>query len=117
MSRRSPPYTPLCNRHLRFYFSNPERTEFQDSIAERQFKAARDAVTAIPESDRQWLADIIWPTRSTGDLLDCYIGQRLENRGLSEQEIDRFYWLLLRVNRQIAISLQYISPTTKNERK
>lgn len=109
MSRRAPAYTPLCNRHVRFYFSNPERQQFQDVVSERQFLAVKAAVSELPEQDRQWLKSVIFPSSRNADLLDAYIWQRLEMQGVSRAEVDRFSQMLLRINRKIAISLGYVS--------
>ena len=106
MSKRAPEYAPMCNKHLRFYFANPNRTEFRSYLAQRQFTAVETVIKTLSDSERKWLEAII-PGSNGRDLLDSYIVQNLKDSGASEAEIDRFYRLLRRVNLKIAICLGY----------
>ena len=106
MSKRAPEYTPMCNKHLRFYFSNPNRTEFRSVLAQRQFSAVEKALKTLSTHERDWLKTII-PGTNGRDLLDSYIARNLKDSGSSAADIESFYNLLRRVNIKIAICLEY----------
>lgn len=108
MSRRSPSYAPMCNQHLRFYLSNPKRTVFRDSLAEKQFKATQVVFESLSPYWQAQLQQVL-PNRDTYDLLDSYIYKRLRDSGASSCEIDSFYNTLRFVHREIAIALGYIT--------
>lgn len=112
MSRRAPEYMPMCNKHLRFYFSNPNRTEFRSYIAEKQFRAVERAISSVNEKERKWLNAII-PGRVNNDLLDSYIVRNLRNSGATNNEIEKFFTMLRKVNAKIAIDLGYIEDNRK----
>ena len=109
MSARAPEYTPMCNRHLRFYLSDPNRTEFQDYIAEKQFRAVEKVLADFSPEERSRLKEVmVCPGRSR-DLTDSYIRPRLSELGYTSAEANDFYALLTRINKKIAISLGYIA--------
>ena len=109
MSYRSPEYTPMCNKHLRFYLSNPERTEFQDHIAERQFRAVEKALGGFSDVELERLKDIMLSPNCSRDLTDSYISIQLRVLGFSAAEANDFYKTLHTLNKQVAISLGYIA--------
>ena len=108
MGKHSPPYTPMCNRHLRYFLSDTERTEFDDALAEKQFRAVESVYTALAPYWQERLKAII-PYAGRADLLDSYIFNRLADSGATPKEIDKFYRTLRYVNLQIAIALGYVS--------
>lgn len=114
MSKRSPEYTPMCNKHLRFYLSNPSRTEFRSKVAERQFKAVEKVFSRLSDSDKEWLTEIM-PGTGNCDITDSYIFRNLQVAGADKPAVDRFYLLLNTVNRRIAIELGYVEEN-KRER-
>ncbi len=108
MSRRAPAYTPLCNKILRFYFSDPQRTEFISVTAQRQFEAVKLALKSSSPYEIKLLHSIVPFKDKDQDLLDSYIQKRLLSLGLNREEQDYFYNLLRSINYRIAVQLGYI---------
>lgn len=107
MSKRAPEYTPMCNKHIRFYLSNPNRQEFRSYIAQKQFLAVEKALKGLSAKERDWVSEIL-PGNGNNDLLDSYIVRNLRDSGASESQIEQFFTLLRRVNRKIAVDLGYV---------
>lgn len=107
MSKRAPEYTPMCNKHIRFYLSNPNRQEFRSYIAQKQFLAVEKALNALSAKERYWVSEIL-PGNGSNDLLDSYIVRNLRDSGANESQIEQFFTLLRRVNRKIAVDLGYV---------
>lgn len=107
MSKRAPEYTPMCNKHIRFYLSNPNRKEFRSYIAQKQFSVVEKVFGELTNHERAWLSAIL-PGDGNNDLLDSYIVRNLRDSGASEKQIEHFYKLLRRVNRKIAVDLGYV---------
>ena len=108
MSFRAPAYTPLCNRHWRFFLADPNRKVFVDDLAERQHLAVKAVYESLPPWQQEQLRRIL-PHAGTADLGDRYIFLNLCNSGASPEEIENFYRMLRSLNKRIAISLAYIS--------
>lgn len=108
MSYKAPEYTPLCNRHLRFYLSNPDRKAFSDQVAKRQFLAVQRAMRSMPEQEVEQLRTILLAPDRSRDLTDSYISRQLAALEYTEREINAFYQALSRINKQVAIILGYI---------
>ncbi len=108
MSRNVPAFTPMCNRVLRFYFSNPNRESFQSDLARRQFEAARDSLEKLPRRDMDLLRSIVPYNDGCRDISDSYIPRRLNALGMSREKQNYFYDLLRKLNLEIAICMGYI---------
>lgn len=52
ISRGRPPWTPLVNSHMRFYFSCPDAQEFASFTERRKHDAVRLALDALTPHDR-----------------------------------------------------------------
>lgn len=108
MTKRRPAYAPLVNKHLRFYFSNPERTHFETSVDEKQFKAVSDVVKQLTPRDFRTMQAIIKP-RQDPPVGDSYIGNNIEEIArLSNFNSKGLYSLFNAVSKNIAIQLEYI---------
>lgn len=113
MSKRAPEYTPMCNKHIRFYLSNPNRQEFRSYIAQKQFLAVQKVMLSISEKEREWISSIL-PGNGNNDLLDSYIVHNLRNSGATEKQVEQFFKLLRRVNLKIAADLGYVEDNKKS---
>jgi len=111
MSKRDPAYTPMCNKHIRFYFSDPNRTSFDNKLSEKQFYAVQSVFQGLSKAD-YLLLEKIMPYNGNMDLIDSYIIKNLHGQNATKNEMDSFFILLRKVNYQIAINMEYI--TRKN---
>lgn len=103
-----PSYTPLVNKHLRFYFSNPDRDSFSSSVDEKQFNAVKSVLQAYSTGDKSLIRAIISPTspdRRGDKCIASNIERITERTGVSQNEL---HTLLARVSKDIAIYLEYI---------
>ncbi len=101
-------YTPLCNKHIRFYFSNPYRSEFKDYIAKKQFNAVKKVLSKQSEENIALLKKYVAHKKTRGDLFDDYIENNIKNSGCSKKCAEYFFRLLYKINRSIAVELGYI---------
>ena len=108
MSRNVPAFTPMCNKILRFYFSDPNRESFQNDLARRQFEAARDSLEQLPRWDVDLLRSIIPFNDGCRDISDSYIPRRLNALSMNREKQNYFYDLLRRANNKIAVRMGYI---------
>ncbi|MGI5849446.1 MAG: hypothetical protein ACOX8Q_05210 [Christensenellales bacterium] len=53
VSRGKPPWTPLVNSHMRFYFSNPDKQDFTSVTERRKHDAVRFALDALTPPNRE----------------------------------------------------------------
>ncbi len=102
-------YTLLCNKHIRFYFTNPQRTKFRDHIAEKQFRAVQKIIFEQTPENVALLKNIIFPKIDRGDYYDVYIDKNIEKSTCSKESGEYTCSLLYKVNRSIAIELGYIA--------
>jgi hypothetical protein len=108
-SKNVKPYAPLCHSHLRYYFSNPERTTFTSDISERQFKAVKTILSQLEPKDLSLIKTLVYPIEGTLDLADTYITRRMEELATIKESGKGYYYKLLRqVDRKLAITLGYI---------
>ncbi len=103
------PYLPLCNHHLRFYFSNPERTKFRNEVERKQFSAAKNTLNELSAKEYEIVREIINPQKQQLDIANRYINSNVQaycsKSGSSPYKI---YDLLRRVTDSIALDLEYI---------
>ncbi len=113
MSKRAPEYTPMCNKHIRFFLSNPHRQEFRSYIAQKQFFVVEKVFNGLTKQEQEWIS-LILPGDGSNDLLDSYIVRKLKENGASNKQIENFYKLLRRVNLKIAIDLGYVEDNKRS---
>lgn len=109
-NRGIPPYTALCNHHFRFYFSNPERIEFRNSVEEKQFQAAKKVISSLSQQKLLLLKEIIIP-RGDGSIgIDNgYINVNVRDYCCITRETPSDVYKLLRfVTKQLALELGYV---------
>jgi len=102
LSRGKPPYIPLVNRHMRFYFSDPERQEFRSNAERRQHEAVKTALDALAPPDREHIRQIMTDGRPINIAIrELAAGDRTVESTLFKR--------LARVSRMIAERLFYIT--------
>lgn len=117
MSKRDPAYSPLCNKHIRFYLADTNRQAFNNDLAEKQFRAVEKVFNTLSQNERNILTLIMpMPERTTADLIDSYIMDNLRRKEVSTNEVNRFWILLRHVNRLIAIEMGYIEESPERNR-
>ncbi|MFY9175144.1 MAG: hypothetical protein WAO24_07370 [Peptococcia bacterium] len=109
-TRGQRPYMPLCNHHLRFYFSNPERKKFRNEVERKQFLAAKKALNELSIGEYEIIREIINPKEKyLLDISNRYINSNVQaycsENGSSPNKI---YGLLRRVTDLIALDLEYV---------
>ncbi len=102
LSRGKPPWTPLVNSHLRFYFSCPDAQEFASFTERRKHDAVRLTLDALTPPDREHIRAIMTDGRP------IHIVIRELSEGDKEVETALFKQLS-RVSRAIAEKLHYIT--------
>lgn len=108
-------YEPLCNKHIRFFITNPNKSEFADYVSEKQYKAVAKAFGKLSKKE-QYLLKYVMQMNGLRDLYDTYIERNLIARGFSPAKKQEFYKMLRGVQRDIAIELGYIpGPVTEIE--
>lgn len=109
-SRGIPPYTMLCNHHFRFYYSNPNRTEFRNHVERKQFLATEKVLKDISSTEYETIKQVITPPKTGRANRDNnYIGLNVK-RLCSRTQLDQgaVYDLLRKVTRALALELEYI---------
>lgn len=108
-TRGQRPYLPLCNHHLRFYFSNPERKEFRNEVERKQFLAAKKALNELSSKEYEIIREIINPQKQQLDIANRYINSNVQAYcSKSGSNPTKIYDLLRRVTDLIALDLEYI---------
>jgi len=102
------PYQILTRSNMRFFFSDPNRTSFKTPLSARQHYTVKSVLSTLPPEDYELLQNIIprQGKRKT-DYYDTYIIERMRERGMKEQEIDRVLILLRRADFEIALQMGY----------
>lgn len=109
VSRGKPPYLPLVNSHLRFFFSDPDRQTFASITERRKHDAVRLALDALTPPDRDHIRLIM----TDGRPINIVIRELAE--GDKSAEIDLFKQLS-RVSKAIAGKLHYTTEGGWNQR-
>lgn len=102
------PYTPLVHWNMRFFFSAPYRYRFSTDADERRFTVVKEILSELAPGEYDILKAIIAKPTGFRDLQDSYIHERMKERGMSDEDSARFYELLDRVDRKIAVNMGYI---------
>jgi hypothetical protein len=79
MTKRVPAYTALVNKHLRFYFSNPDRERFESKVDQKQFCAVRKIINTLSEN-QQIIMKIVMIPKIVQTNGDRYIGENITCR-------------------------------------
>ena len=102
LSRGKPPWTPLVNSHMRFFFSCPDRQDFASVAERRKHVAVKTALDALRSPDREHIRLIMTDGRPV------HIVIRELSRGDKAAEITLFKQLS-RVSKLIAEKLHYVT--------
>lgn len=112
----TPAYTPMCNSHLRFYFSDPKRVTFRNAVEERQFQTVKKIISSLPANKFEIIRELILPNGEHVDISDSYLRRRINQRAMDEGKQPGYYYRLFqRLTKRIAIELNYISVPEKEQ--
>ena len=102
------PYQILTRSNMRFFFSDPNRTSFKTPLAARQHYTVKSVLSALPPEDYE-LLKVLVPRQGSRkpDYYDAYIIDRMNERGMSEQEVKRVLLLLRQADFEIAVQMGY----------
>ena len=101
-------YVPLVNHHMRFYFTDPNRTEFENPLCEKQFNACRDVMRKLSKEDLDMVKSIITGHARIRDTVSDY--------SISHMVSPIYIYGVLRaVAKEIAIALEYVYPDSASE--
>jgi|AGTN01.3.fsa_nt_gi hypothetical protein len=109
ISRGKPPWMPLVNSHMRFYFSCPDAQEFASVTERRKHNAVQAALDVLTPPDRDHIRLIMTDGRP------IHIAIREISQGDRALEIALFK-KLSRVSRLIAEKLHYTTEGGWNQR-
>ena len=102
VSRGKPPYLPLVNSHMRFFFSDPMRQDFASVTERRKHDAVKSALDTLTPPDRKHIRAIM----TDGRPINIAIRELAEGDRAAEIAL---FKKLSRVSRLIAEKLHYVT--------
>lgn len=103
------PHCPLVRSKMRWYFKNPDLTEFTSQLAEKHYTTVRDALNKLSDKDYDLIKKLVLGTTEyTPDYYDNYIKSQLDSMGVSQYERDRVMRLLWNTDYNIAVMLGFV---------
>ena len=103
------PHCPLVRSKMRWYFKNPDLTEFTSPLGEQHYTTVRDTLSKLSPKDYELIKTLVLGTDEyLPDYHDNYIKRHLNDMGVSQPEHDRVMRLLWNTDYSIAVALGFI---------